>query len=294
MSVRRAGHVGIVGRPNVGKSTLLNRLLGMRLSITASKPQTTRHRILGIHTRGDVQVAYVDTPGLHGERRSALNRVLNRTALAVIEDVDCVLAVVQAPRLLAADRSLLARLADRRHLVVVVNKIDGVAREVVLPLLAEAGAAAPHAEIVPVSARRGDNVERLEQVIEAQLPEQDFLYEAGQLTDRNERFFVAELVREQLTRELGQELPYALSVETERFVEHPGHVEIHVLIWVERESQKGIVVGHQGRTLKKIGTAARHTIAEFLGRGVHLSTWVKVKQGWVDDERALRGLGYDG
>jgi GTP-binding protein Era len=291
---QRCGYIGLVGRPNVGKSTLLNRIVGQDLSITAPKPQTTRHRILGIHTRGDVQMLFVDTPGLHEARRNALNRVLNRTALAVAEEVDCLVLVVQMPRVTDADRTLLARLhTDGRTLVIALNKIDRVAKTELLPALQELGTLAPDAQIVPVSARSGENVERLEELLAAHLPERAFVYPADQLSDRSQRFFVAEIVREQLTRQLEQELPYELSVETEQFIEHDTSVEVSVLIWVGRDSQKGIVVGRNGETLKKVGTLARRRMADLLGKRVHLSTWVKVKQGWVDDERALHRLGYD-
>lgn len=291
---QRCGYIGLVGRPNVGKSTLLNRIVGQELSITAPKPQTTRHRILGIHTCGDVQMLFVDTPGLHEARRNALNRVLNRTALAVAEEVDCLVLVVQMPRVTDADRALLARLqTDDRTLVIALNKIDRVAKTELLPVLQELGTLAGDAHIVPLSARSGENVERLEEILAAQMPERAFVYPADQLSDRGQRFFVAEIVREQLTRALEQELPYELSVETEQFIEHDTSVEVSVLIWVGRDSQKGIVVGRNGETLKKVGTLARRRMADLLGKRVHLSTWVKVKQGWVDDERALHRLGYD-
>ena len=291
---QRCGYIGLVGRANVGKSTLLNRLVGQQLSITAPKPQTTRHRILGIHTRGSVQMLFVDTPGLHETRRNALNRVLNRTALAVVEEVDCLVLVVQMPHVTEADKALLARLQTvGQPLVVALNKIDRVAKPELLPALEVLGALAPNAHIVPISARTGENVERLEGILEAYMPVRAFAYPPDQLSDRSQRFFVAEIVREQLTRQLAQELPYELSVETEQFIEHDDSVEVSVLIWVGRDSQKGIVVGRNGETLKRVGTLARRRMADLLGKRVHLSTWVKVKKGWVDDERALHNLGYD-
>ncbi len=290
----RCGYIGLVGRANVGKSTLLNRLVGEKLSITAAKPQTTRHRIVGIHTRDDVQMLFVDTPGLHQARHTALNRVLNRTALAVAEEVDCLVMVVQMPRITDADKTLLARLyGARESLVIALNKIDRASKPALLPVLEQLSGLAPHADIVPLSARTGENVERLEELLRERMPQQAFVYPPDQLSDRSQRFFVAEIVREQLTRQLAQELPYELSVETERFIEHEESVEVHVLIWVGRDSQKGIVVGRNGETLKRVGTLARRRMVELLGKPVHLSTWVKVKQGWVDDERALHNLGYD-
>ena len=290
----RCGYIGLVGRANVGKSTLLNRLVGEKLSITAAKPQTTRHRIVGIHTRDDVQMLFVDTPGLHQARHTALNRVLNRTALAVAEEVDCRVMVVQMPRITDADKTLLARLyGARESLVIALNKIDRASKPALLPVLEQLSGLAPHADIVPLSARTGENVERLEELLRERMPQQAFVYPPDQLSDRSQRFFVAEIVREQLTRQLAQELPYELSVETERFIEHEESVEVHVLIWVGRDSQKGIVVGRNGETLKRVGTLARRRMVELLGKPVHLSTWVKVKQGWVDDERALHNLGYD-
>ena len=292
--VQRCGYIGLIGRANVGKSTLLNRMVGEELSITTPKPQTTRHRIVGIHTHDDVQMLFVDTPGLHDARHTALNRVLNRTALAVAEEVDCVVLVVQMPRITDADKNLLARLRNARDsFVIALNKIDRASKPALLPVLEELGRLAPSAEIVPVSARSGENVDRLQELLRARMPERAFVYPPDQLSDRSQRFFVAEIVREQLTRQLDQELPYALSVETEQFVEHEDSVEVRVLIWVERDSQKGIVVGRQGETLKRVGTLARRRMVDFLGKPVHLSTWVKVKQGWVDDERALHNLGYD-
>lgn len=291
--MQHCGYIGLVGRSNVGKSTLLNRMVGEKLSITAPKPQTTRHRIVGIHTRGDVQMLFVDTPGLHDARHTALNRVLNRTALAVAEEVDCVVLVVQMPRITDADKNLLTRLSARDSLVIALNKIDRASKPALLPVLEELGALAPDADIVPVSARSGENIDRLQELLRVRMPERAFVYPPDQLSDRSQRFFVAEIVREQLTRQLDQELPYALSVETEQFIEHEDSVEVRVLIWVERESQKGIVVGRNGETLKRVGTLARRRMVALLGKPVHLSTWVKVKQGWVDDERALHNLGYD-
>ena len=292
---QRCGYVALVGRPNVGKSTLLNRILDYPLSITADKPQTTRHRILGIHTVDNTQLLFIDTPGLHESRRNALNRVLNRTAYAALEDVDCVAVLIEAPRITSEDELLLEKICSGdREVLLVLNKIDRTSREALLTLLERLGKLAPGAEIVPVSARSGTNVERLVEVLSERMPQRAFEFDADQLSDRNERFFIAELVREQLTRALAQELPYELTVETERFTEHEDRVEIDVLIWVERDSQKGIVVGRQGETLKRVGTRARQKMSRMLGKRVHLSTWVKVKKGWVDDERALRSLGYDG
>ncbi|ROR32132.1 GTPase Era [Inmirania thermothiophila] len=290
----RCGYVALVGRPNVGKSTLLNRLVGEKLSITAPKPQTTRHVLLGIRTRPDAQLIYVDTPGIHRRARRALNRYMNRVAAGALADVDVAAMVTEGTRWTEEDELVLERLAPVQcPVVLVINKVDRVRdKRALLPHIDALRGRRAWAEVVPVSALRGDNVEALEEALVRLLPEGPALFEPGQLTDRSERFLAAEIVREKLTRRLGEELPYALTVEVERFVDEGRLARIHAVILVERESQKPIVIGREGGMLKRVGIEAREDLEQLLGRKVHLELWVKVREGWSDDERVLRSLGY--
>lgn len=290
----RAGYAALLGRPNVGKSTLLNRLIGQKLSITAPKPQTTRHLILGIRTLPEAQIVYVDTPGLHRQSRRAMNRYLNRAAASVLGYVDVVVFLVEALRWTDEDEDVLNRLVDfQGPVVLAVNKVDRISDKTrLLPFLQEIASKRNFVEVAPLSALEGDNVPALERIIARLLPEREFLFPEDQITTASERFLAAELVREKLTRLLREELPYALTVEIERFVEEDRLVRIHAVIWVERETQKGIVIGEKGRTLREVGRQARGDMERLLGRKVFLETWVKVREGWSDDERALRSLGY--
>jgi GTPase len=290
----RAGHAALLGRPNVGKSTLLNRLIGQKVSITAPKPQTTRHVILGIQTLPEAQIVFVDTPGLHRRGRRALNRYLNRAAASVLGYVDVVVFLIEALRWTEEDQGVLGRLEDYAGPVVLaVNKVDRVAdKSRLLPFLQEMAGRRCFADVVPLAALKGDNVTALERVIVGLLPASKFLFPEDQITTISERFLAAELVREKLTRLLREELPYALTVEIERFVEEDRLARIHAVIWVERESQKGIVIGEGGATLREVGRQAREELERLLDRRVYLETWVKVREGWSDDERALRSLGY--
>jgi GTP-binding protein Era len=290
----RCGYVAIIGRPNVGKSTLLNRILGQKLAITSHKAQTTRHAILGIKTSDKGQLLFVDTPGIHERGASALNRYLNRAARAALADVDVVLLVVEALRFTREDELALKAAADSGAAVVVaVNKVDRIAdKQALLPYLQALGARHDFADIVPVSAKRGSQLDVLEDVLLARLPEAEPMFPADQLTDRSERFFAAELLREQLMRRYAQELPYRTTVEIERFEDEGGRYLIHALIWVERESQKAIIIGHGGDALKAAATNARLGMQELFGCPVHLEVWVKVKQSWSSDEAALASLGY--
>jgi GTP-binding protein Era len=295
-AVRRSGFVAIAGRPNVGKSTLVNALVEQKVSIVTAKPQTTRHRILGIVTRPQAQIVLVDTPGLHTNARRALNRLMNRTAAQAIAEADLNLFLVEGTRWLPDDQAALERIRRAgRPIIAVVNKVDRVRpRERLLPLLAELAKRAPFADIVPISALRRTNLERLVEVISAHLPEGPPLYPAEQVTDRSERFIAAEIVREKLTLALSDELPYGLSVEVEAYEVAPdGRVNISAVIWVERKGQKAIVIGEKGERLKSIGRAARLELKRMLGVPVHLELWVKIKEHWADDERALRSLGYE-
>jgi len=288
--------VAMAGRPNVGKSTLLNRVLGQKISIVTRKPQTTRQRILGILTRADAQIVFVDTPGIHRGERSALNRYMNRAARESLEDADLALLVVEAGQWTDADDLALEWI--RRAGVPValaVNKIDRVRpRERLLPFLDEAARRADFRFLVPLSARTGDNLAALLDELAAALPAGPALFPEDQITDRSERFLAAELIREQLMNMLHQEVPYGLAVEVERFeAEDAERVRIGAVIWVEREAHKAIVIGRGGEALKRIGRAARLQIAEALGCRVHLDLWVKVKEGWTDRPGAIQQFGYE-
>lgn len=289
----RSGYIGLIGRPNVGKSTLLNHLLGQKLSITSRKPQTTRHTILGIKTTADTQFVYVDTPGLH-QARGAMNRYMLRSATRVLGDVDLVVFVVDALRWTEEDELVLDYLRQVRvPVLAAVNKVDRVADKAqLLPYLAELGTRREFAAIVPISALRNTGLDTLEAEIAARLPVGELLFPEDQITERSTRFLAAEIVREKLMRQLGQELPYAVTVEIESFEETRTLDRIGAVIWVERDNQKAIVIGSGGARLKAIGRDAREDLERLLDKKVFLQLWVKVKQGWSDDERALRSLGY--
>ncbi len=294
MAGYRCGFVAIVGRPNVGKSTLLNRLLGQKISITSRRPQTTRHRILGIKTSRRAQILYVDTPGLHSMAGRAINRFMNRAADNAIHEVDVIMLVVEPLRWTSADEHVLDRCKGVGvPVVLVVNKVDRVAdKAALLPYLAEISQRGKFAEVIPVSAYKGDNLERLEDHLVRHLPESVAIFPEDQVTDRSERFMAAELVREKLVRRLGKEVPYRLTVQVEQFEERGDRVLVEAVIWVERAGQKAIVIGKGGKVLKAVGESARKDLEGLLGRKVFLQTWVKVKEGWSDDEQALRRLGY--
>ncbi len=290
----RCGHVAIIGRPNVGKSTLVNRLVGQKFSITSRKAQTTRHRLLGIKSSAAAQIIYVDTPGLHAGAGRALNRYMNRAASGALVGVDLILFLVEAGKWTDDDSHVLDRLADvEAPVIVTVNKIDKMPdKQILLPFIDELTKRAEFLDVVPISALHGTNTERLEKVLIDALPITAALYDEDQFTDRSERFLAAEIVREKLTRRLGQELPYRLSVEIEAFQPDDGLLKIGAVIWVERSSQKGIVIGRQGRVLKAVGSDARKDMEALFERKVFLQLWVKVKEGWSNDEAALQRLGY--
>jgi len=290
----RCGYIALVGRPNTGKSTLLNRLIGQKISITSRRPQTTRHRIIGIKTLANAQLVYVDTPGLHGYSGRAMNRHMNRTASMAIRDVDVVVFLVEGLRWTPDDDLVLAEL-ERLDcpVILAVNKVDLIAdKEILLPGLQALSDKRVFAQIIPLSARRGDNVAELESCVESLLPVGAPFFPDDQVTDRSERFLVAERIREKLFRKLTKELPYGLSVEVEHFRRERYTLHIHALIWVERQSQKSIVIGKQGAVLREVGQQARIEIEKMLESKVNLKLWVKVKEGWADDERALKSLGY--
>ena len=294
MSDYRCGYIALVGRPNVGKSTLLNRILGQKISITSRRPQTTRHRVLGIKSQPAAQLIYVDTPGIHDFSGRAMNRHMNRTASRVLQDVDVVVFLVDGLHWTTDDELVLQKLGDIScPVILAVNKIDLLGnREELLPRLQTLSDKRAFEQIIPISASKGDNVAEFEAVIEKLLPVAPPLFPEDQVTDRSVRFLAAELVREKLFRKLGKELPYGLTVEIEQFRNEATIAHIHALIWVERKSQKYIVIGKQGRMLKEVGIEARRDIEELIDGKVNLKLWVKVKEGWADDERALHSLGY--
>jgi GTPase len=290
----RCGHAAIIGRPNAGKSTLLNRLVGQKVSITSDRPQTTRHRLLGIHTLDAAQIIYVDTPGLHRQESGALGRMMNRAARSSLEGVDVVILTVTADGWREEDDPALA-LAQSAScpVILVINKIDQLdTRAELLQRIETFQLKMNFAEIVPVSARSGENVPELETAILRYLPEAPPLYDEDQITDRNERFMASEFVREQVFRSFGQEIPYAVAVEITEFREEPKHLHIDAILWVEKEGQKAILIGAHGARLKEIGRRARLNMQKTFGRKVWLGLWVKVREGWAEDARALKSLGY--
>ncbi len=291
----RAGFVAVVGRPNVGKSTLINRIVGEKISIVTSKPQTTRHRILAIRTTPDAQIVFVDTPGLHRKADKAMNRMMNRTAASAIADADAVLFVLEADRFTAEDSDVLKRLrGGRRPVVAVLNKVDRIhPKERLLEHIAALDGRGDFAAIVPISAKSGDNVDALLAALPAHLPESPPLFPEDTATDRSAEFRAAEIVREKLTVFLRDELPYGVTVEVERYEREDDGIAISAIVWVERDSQKGIVVGRQGSMLKQVGRAARLDLKRIVGVPVHLELWVKVKDNWADSEADLLRLGYE-
>ncbi len=289
-----AGLVAIVGRPNVGKSTLLNQLIGQKVSITSKKPQTTRHRIVGIDTQGQYQTVYVDTPGLHSEEKRAINRLMNKAAATSILDVELVVFVVEGTRWTDDDQMVLNRLiAAKKPVILAVNKVDLFKdKEELLPHLQWLGGQLDFLEVVPVSAEKGTNVNALRDAVQKRLAPCEFVFPEDYITDRSQRFMASEIVREKLMRFLGDELPYSVTVEIERFKWEEKHYHIAALILVERDSQKRMVIGKGGERIKTISTEARKDMEDLFEQPVFLQMWVKVKSGWADDERALRSLGY--
>lgn len=290
------GFIAIVGRPNVGKSTLMNHLIGQKISITSRKPQTTRTRVIGVDTDGIYQTVYVDTPGLHRIEQRAINRLMNRAAESSIGDVEMVVWVVDATSWTTDDDMVLQKLEKTRApVVLVINKIDKIAdKDKLLPLIERLKNLREFKEIFPVSALKNSNLDALKQMIKDSLPSGPHLYDADSITDRSMRFLSAEIIREKLMRQMGEEIPYSATVEVEQYKTlENGVVEIHAAILVERQGQKKMVVGAGGARIKKIGMEARKDIEELVGQKVFLSLFVKVKAGWADDERALKSLGFD-
>ncbi len=295
MSPEKCIHIAIVGRPNVGKSTLLNRIVGEKISITSHKPQTTRHRILGIKTIDHVQMIYTDTPGLQQQPEQALHKHMNRLVSQIVNDVDVIVFVVEAMNFNEGDAKVVSRLEHSDiPIILAINKIDAVSdKKLLLPYIEELQKKLNFVHIIPLSARKNKGVDALEKVIADMAPEKAHEYGEDDITDRSLRFSVAEVVREKLTRYLNAELPYALSVQIEVFKEKKNSVEIHALIVVNKPSQKKIIIGKQGQMLKEVGIKAREDIEKIVGKNVFLKLWVKVQDGWANDERNLRELGYD-
>lgn len=295
MSEHRFATIAVVGRPNVGKSTIMNALIGYSLSIVAPKPQTTRHRVLGILTQPGVQFAFLDTPGIHRPQARALNKMLNKTAFSALEEADIVLWLVDATRRTEEDDLVGARLRDRKvPVVIALNKVDRVAdKGKLLPLIAALQSDYQPAAIVPVSALKASGLPQLIKAMTELAPVGDAQFDADDITDRSERFLAAERVREQLILQLHDELPYATSVEIERWEQEGNLLKIGAVIWVEREAQKPIVIGAGGAQLKSIGTRARKSLEKLLDAKVHLETWVRVRENWSDDERAIKRMGMD-
>ena len=291
---QRCGLVAIVGRPNVGKSTLLNALVGQKISITSNKAQTTRHRITGIRTEGVAQAVFVDTPGFQTRHGSALNRTLNRTVRGVLSDVDVVLFVVEAGKFTLDDAKVLALLPEGKPVLLVANKLDAVKRrDDVLPWLASMRERRDFAEFVPLSATREADAKRLLDIVAPHLPEQTWFYDEDTLTDRSERFLASELIREKLFRLTGDELPYSSTVVIDKFEEQGELRRIAASIVVEREAHKGMIIGEGGERLKRIGSEARQELERLLGAKVFLELWVKVRSGWASNEEHLRSYGYE-
>ncbi|MBF7052593.1 GTPase Era [Halomonas sp. KAO] len=292
------GFVAIVGRPNVGKSTLMNRILGQKVSITSRRPQTTRHQVMGIKTEEETQFIYVDTPGIHimaKDRNKAINRFMNQAAVQALRDVDCVVFIIDRTRWSDEDQVVLKRLEHvNAPVILAVNKVDRLQdKSELLPWLESVGARRDFAAIVPISAKHGTNVPELEAEVAKHLPESVHFFPEDQVTDKSQRFLAAELVREKVMRQLGDELPYQMTVEIEEFRDEGRVVHISALILVERQGQKKILIGEKGERIKSIGREARLDMERALGAKVMLNLWVKVKRGWSDDERALKSLGYD-
>jgi GTP-binding protein Era len=288
----RCGYVALIGKPNTGKSTLMNALVGEKLSITAHRPQTTRHQILGIKTGDDYQCIFVDTPGLHDSGKKAIHRYMNRAATSMLDDVDLICVLIDLADFDRDDEKILQRVSGYRNLLIVLNKTDQVGREAALPVMQKIAQFGPDFESIPVSALTGDNLERLMELILQRLPPGLPQFPDDQLTDKSMRFISAEIIREKLFRVLKQELPYSITVNIDHYIEEEDITRISATIWVERKSQKSIVIGKNGSLLKKIGTLARSDIERLIGVRVYLQLWVKLRVDWADDEQSLASFGY--
>ncbi len=288
----QCGYVALIGKPNTGKSTLMNAMIGEKVSITAHRPQTTRHQILGIKTTEDYQCVFVDTPGIHDNNSKAIHRYMNRAATSMLEDVDLICVLIDIGRYNRDDEAILKRVENFNNLLIVANKTDRLSREACMPVMQQISCQVPDFECVPISALTGDNLDRLEQLIVSRLPVGVPHFPDDQLTDKSMRFISAEIVREKLFRELKQELPYSITVGIDHYIEESDITRISATIWVERKSQKAIVIGKNGGLLKKIGSLARGDIERLIAGKVYLQLWVKVRADWADDEQSLAAFGY--
>jgi GTP-binding protein Era len=288
----KTGYVALVGKPNTGKSTLMNALVGEKISITAHRPQTTRHQILGIKTSEDYQCIFVDTPGIHDNRSKAIHRYMNRAATSMLSDCDLICVLLEVKKFNQDDIEILKKIQSFDQVTIVLNKIDQISKQACLPIIQKISDSAPGREIVPISALEEQNLDRLETVIVNQLPVAVPVFPDDQLTDKSMRFIVAEIVREKLFRALTQELPYSITVSVDHYREESDLIRISATIWVERKSQKGIVIGKKGSLLKKIGSLAREDIQRLVDNKVYLQLWVKVREDWADDEQSLASFGY--
>jgi len=293
--ITHAGYIAVVGRPNVGKSTLINALVGAKVSIVSSKPQTTRHRILGVRSEGDAQFVFVDTPGFQTGHRSALNQAMNRVVTQTLAEVDIVLFILEAMKLTPADRRVLPLLPANRPVILLVNKLDQVADKArLLPFLQEIAALAAFAEIVPISALDARDGDRLLAILRPYLPESPPFFEEDAITDRSERFLAAEILREKAFRLTGDEIPYGVAVEIEKYeTEADGLRRIHAVVWVDREAHKPILLGRGGERMKRIASEARQDMERLFDARVFLQCWVKVKSGWMDNAALLKSLGHE-
>ncbi len=291
-NIFRCGYVALIGKPNTGKSTLMNALIGEKISITAHRPQTTRHQILGIKTTADYQCVFIDTPGIHDSNHKAIHRYMNRAATSILDDADVICLLLDASKINQQDEKIMSQLQGRENLLLVLNKIDKLDRNACLPILKKVSAKLPQAEIVPLSALKGDNLEHFEMLLTDQLPVAEPHFPSDQLTDKSMRFIAAEIVREKLFRDLGQELPYSITVNVDHYIEETDLTRISATIWVERDSQKSIVIGKGGAQLKRVGSLARADLEHLITTKVYLQLWVKVRQDWADDEQSLAAFGY--
>lgn len=288
----KTGYVALIGKPNTGKSTLMNALIGEKISITAHRPQTTRHQILGIKTTDGYQCIFVDTPGIHDNNKKLIHRYMNRAATSILSDVDLICVLLEVKYFNKDDEKILNRVKDFDKVVIVLNKIDQISKQDCLPIMRRIAEYASGREIVPVSALEKENLDRLETIIISCLPEGVPQFPDDQITDKSMRFIAAEIIREKLFRLLKQELPYSITVSVDHYKEEADLVRISATIWVERKSQKGIVIGKNGSLLKKIGTQARKDIQRLVENKVYLQLWVKIREDWSDDEQSLAAFGY--
>ena len=288
----KTGYVALIGKPNTGKSTLMNALIGEKISITAHRPQTTRHQILGIKTTHGYQCIFVDTPGIHDHNKKLIHRYMNRAATSILSDVDLICVLLEVKYFNKDDEKILNRVKDFDKVVIVLNKIDQISKQDCLPIMRRIAEYASGREIVPVSALEKENLDRLETIIISRLPEGVAQFPDDQITDKSMRFIAAEIIREKLFRLLKQELPYSITVSVDHYKEEADLVRISATIWVERKSQKGIVIGKKGSLLKKIGSQAREDIQRLVENKVYLQLWVKIREDWADDEQSLAAFGY--